>query len=1376
MSENKLEFLDFKEHVIKRSTTWLGSNTLSDENSYWIIDTETKNFIKKPLNITDSLSKIFDELLVNAQDQYIRSPTFKKENGGPVTYIDVKFIDNEIQITNDGQGIEIYFNEKIKNYSVEGIITREYSGSNFDDNSDRVTGGLNGVGLKLCVTLSKKFTIETVDWNRKLYYKQICKDNMNIIEKPIIIDLTNSKNNKYYNPTEYKKLNSMQKTSHTTVSIIPDYAKLCRKFSNEENPNWINENNLNDFKQFIETRLYQTAAFISCIEYRYKDNKKLIYDRRSKVYFNDEEIKVKNLTEFAKLFGLDNVIEFKMSGTVKIKKSSKQDEEEIEIPFPWYVCIGCANNLDNSKKELAGLGMSIINGVFLSKGGSHINLLYNQIKSSLKDNIDSLIKDTNIEFKDSMLKKTLFIIDVKQIPVPQFEGGNVKNSITISGKDLNLMKKMYIIPDKIITKIWKMIKDIITYQIQKQDLTKSNKKKKMTKIRKYNKADKLGTKSGLFIPEGDSAAKPIRDILTSKKSPIGKSNHGMYNIQGVPPNALKKVKEIMIDGKNEIIQDKDLQNNIALQGLAAVLNLNYNYTYYYGSSDTLESDDPEEIKKRKQGDKEFTTLNYGYIIIATDQDLDGIGNICSLIIVYILLFFPELVKRGFIRRLQTPLVRVYMPGKNCTVKQFYSMNKFKQWVINEYGSEDNMPELVKKGVQYYKGLGTHTTEEVINMGEHIHDNIIQLTWNEVVDVKMRLFYGQDTGDRKEVLLTPVTAEYTDQMLSSLEVPISSHFEIESKSFQLYFMLRKLKNAYDGMIPSQRKAFAGARIMFRKESKAKVYQLTGYVTKKMHYQHGDSSMNETIIKMAQNFTGSNNIPMFTAISDGFGDRVNGRGESASPRYINMKYNSKVMDLIYPPIDDWLLQYVYEDGEQAEPVYYVPIIPYSILETTTTTGVGWKIDVWARDYDYTISILYSMIEHDYPNKKINNPYYSNKKTKNSDSESESSESNESCSESEKSEDMNDNKSEVNQNEEKEEKEVILGKPYGFLNKVWIRNDMKIITGKSKSGKRVSEMCLGKYYVDKDKETVTITQLPLKIWSYPFSCALLGIHPKTGKTENKEGVPYHFKEYVDDVMDNTGNDQNEIIIKLKPGSLKLIMENYGTNSLDPIEHYFGIYQILTPQLNMIGGENSVKEFKSYEDVMSYWFIERKSMYIKRLERQRILLELEILFKSEILRFIDMDKNKIINIDEKTDSERDIILSEDGKFVKFNKTNLLTPKYIKTEELRDYILKYGASYKYIDAITKGDTKKEEIEKQKIKLQNMKDELDKLNKVTWKEIWLRELSELDKVIKDGIRTKWLFSDKKHIFENSSKLKSKTNKPIKNESIKLKAKKNDAKN
>src|SRR6185437_741297 len=189
------------------------------------------------------------------------------------------------------------------------------------------------------------------------------------------------------------------------------------------------------------------------------------------------------------------------------------------------------------------------------------------------------------------------------------------------------------------------------------------------------------------------------------------------------------------------------------------------------------------------------------------------------------------------------------------------------------------------------------------------------------------------------------------MLDDLEIPVSYHFGVESYAFQMGFMRRKLPNASDGLLPGQRKAIAAMRGSEDK-SKSKVYQITGHVSKKMYYPHGDTSMNETIIKMAQTFTGSNNIPSFIPISIGFGSRVMGRSEASSPRYIDTKYNAKVMNLIFPIIDDSNLDYVREEGNQAEPEYYVPIIPYSILKTTTTTGVGWKIDAWARDYEWTM----------------------------------------------------------------------------------------------------------------------------------------------------------------------------------------------------------------------------------------------------------------------------------------------------------------------------------------------------------------------------------------------------------------------------------------
>ena len=98
-------------------------------------------------------------------------------------------------------------------------------------------------------------------------------------------------------------------------------------------------------------------------------------------------------------------------------------------------------------------------------------------------------------------------------------------------------------------------------------------------------------------------------------------------------------------------------------------------------------------------------------------------------------------------------------------------------------------------------------------------------------------------------------------------------------------------------------------------------------------------------------------------------------------------------------------------------------------------------------------------------------------------------------------------------------------------------------------------------------------------------------------------------------------------------------------------------------------------------------------------------------------MDEKKEINIDKKSKEVRYKILETEGKFIKFNKTTLLKPKYLKVEELRRHILELNASYDYIDDITKGMTEDSAIKK------------------------------LEEKIKEGLATKWLFERKQHNFK-----------------------------
>jgi DNA topoisomerase-2 len=108
--------------------------------------------------------------------------------------------------------------------------------------------------------------------------------------------------------------------------------------------------------------------------------------------------------------------------------------------------------------------------------------------------------------------------------------------------------------------------------------------------------------------------------------------------------------------------------------------------------------------------------------------------------------------------------------------------------------------------------------------------------------------------------------------------------------------------------SQRKVLFAVKkrnLTYNKQS-LKVAQLGGYVAEHTNYHHGEQNLFETIINMAQDYVGSNNIPLF--YRDGmFGTRLVGGKDSASPRYIFTKMES-ITPLIFREEDDVLLDYV------------------------------------------------------------------------------------------------------------------------------------------------------------------------------------------------------------------------------------------------------------------------------------------------------------------------------------------------------------------------------------------------------------------------------------------------------------------------------------
>ena len=189
------------EHILDRPDSYIGSIEMTNlDEPMWILDNndEKQNvLVKKNLKIVPGLYKIFDEILVNAGDQWVRTKQSIKDgntNLRPVKNIKVEIDEKEniISVYNDGEGIDVALHKEHNVYVPQLLFGELLTSENYDDNeTERLTGGKNGYGSKLTNIFSTEFTIETVDGNRKLKYIQTFKNNMSEAGKPKITKYSN---------------------------------------------------------------------------------------------------------------------------------------------------------------------------------------------------------------------------------------------------------------------------------------------------------------------------------------------------------------------------------------------------------------------------------------------------------------------------------------------------------------------------------------------------------------------------------------------------------------------------------------------------------------------------------------------------------------------------------------------------------------------------------------------------------------------------------------------------------------------------------------------------------------------------------------------------------------------------------------------------------------------------------------------------------------------------------------------------------------------------------------------------------------------------------------------------------------------------------
>lgn len=204
--------------------------------------------------------------------------------------------------------------------------------------------------------------------------------------------------------------------------------------------------------------------------------------------------------------------------------------------------------------------------------------------------------------------------------------------------------------------------------------------------------------SSIFITEGDSASGSItksRDVNTQ----------AVFSLRGKPLNSFGLTKRVVYE-------------NEEFNLLQAALNI----------EDGLEG------------------LRYNKVIVATDADVDGM-HIRLLLITFFLQFFPDLIKKGHVHILQTPLFRV----RNKKETRYCYSEEERIEAIKDLGPN---PEITR-----FKGLGEISPDEFRNfIGKDIRLEQVKLRKEDAVQELLSFYMGKNTSERQEFIIENLVVE------------------------------------------------------------------------------------------------------------------------------------------------------------------------------------------------------------------------------------------------------------------------------------------------------------------------------------------------------------------------------------------------------------------------------------------------------------------------------------------------------------------------------------------------------------------------------------------------------------------------------------------
>lgn len=479
------------EHILLRPDTYIGSVEHVVEEM-WVYDEESGGMIQKKIDYVPGLFKIFDEILVNAADNKQRDKSMD------CIKIDINVEANTVSVWNNGQGIPVVMHKDEKMFVPTMIFGHLLTSSNYNDEEEKVTGGRNGYGAKLCNIFSTKFTVETASKEYKRQFKQTWADNMTKTSEP--------------------KIKEFFGEDFTKITFSPDLPK----FKMEKLDDGI--------VAIMSRRAYDVAAST----------------RGVKVFLNGKRLPVKSFKDYVDLYVKGK--EDETGNPLKVIYDSCDERWEVAMTLSCdngFQQMSFVNSIATTK---GGRHVDYVADMLVkqlievikkkNKGGTAIKPF--QVKSHMWLFINCLIVNPTF---DSQTKENL-TLQVK----------NFGSKCTLSDKFITQVTKSGIVESVL---SWAKHKE--ETELKKKGAGK--KQAKLKGIAKLEDANEAGTRNALkctlILTEGDSA----KSLAVSGLGVIGRDYYGVFPLRGKLLNVREATHKQILDNAeiNNLIKILGLQ-------------------------------------------------------------------------------------------------------------------------------------------------------------------------------------------------------------------------------------------------------------------------------------------------------------------------------------------------------------------------------------------------------------------------------------------------------------------------------------------------------------------------------------------------------------------------------------------------------------------------------------------------------------------------------------------------------------------------------------------------------------------------------------------------------------------------------------------------